>query len=325
MFSPPAVAGDHLYAASCSGSVFGLRRADGDFVWVYDARDDGGRPEYHGTSIVTDDVIVIATDDRRAEAVGHVYALDRTTGEPRWKQPFAIGVMTDLIPVGDVLYFATLTEQVVALKLASGEPVWTFEAGSAVKGFFATSTPLVAESRVFFGGIDGTLHALNRETGEKVWSRSLGERVSTALIAIDGKILAGTADNKLHLLEPATGKIVATRDLPGLPFGRPVVDGGVVVFMTGGEVRSLSSDLSSVRWESKVDTEWASFRPVVIGEEILAGADDGRVYALRLKDGATSWSQDFGGPVTSLTSAEQGSAIYIGTAKGIVFATRFER
>ena len=323
MFSPPAVAGDHVFVASCSGSVFGLERADGDFVWTYDARQDGGRPEFHGTSIVTADTIVIATDDRRAEGIGHVYALDRLTGEPRWKRRFDVGVMTDLTVVENVLYFATLTEQVVALKLSSGEPVWTFAAGSAGERFFVTSTPVVTDTHVIFGGIDGTIHALDRETGKKVWSRSLGERVSASLVDFDGKIFAGTADNRLRLLSSENGKSVASRDLPGLPFGRPIrAGGGLVVLTTGGVILSLSSDLDAVRWETRVDTEWASFRPILLGTEILAGADDGRVYAISVKDGKISWSQEFGAPVTSLTDAggKQGE-FYVGTTNGIVFAT----
>ncbi len=146
MFSPPAVAGDQVFVASCSGSLFGLERENGDFVWTYDARKEGGRPEFHGTSIVTDDTLVIATDDRGAEGRGYVYAFDRLTGEPRWNRRFDVGVMTDLVLVGDVIYFATLREQVVALRLSSGEPVWTFEAGSAREGFFATSTPLLTDT-----------------------------------------------------------------------------------------------------------------------------------------------------------------------------------
>ena len=325
MFSPPAVAGDHVFVASCSGSLFGLEREDGDFVWTYDTRQDGGRPEFHGTSIITNDTIVIATDDRRAEGIGHVYALDRLTGEPRWNRRFDVGVMTDLVLVGDVLYFATLREHVVALRLSNGEPIWTFTAESAGERFFATSTPVVTNAHVIFGGIDGMIHALDPKTGEKMWGRSLGARVSTSLVHIDGMILVGTADNRLHLLSSEDGKSVASRVLPGLPFGRPIsTAGSFVVLTTGGVILSLSSDLGSVHWDTKVDTEWASFRPILVDSEILAGADDGRVHAIAVKDGKNLWSQDFGGPVTSLTDAggKQGE-FYVGTTKGIVFATRF--
>jgi outer membrane protein assembly factor BamB len=310
-----------VFVASCSGSLFGLERKTGAFVWTYDARQDGGKPEFHGASIVTDDTIVVASDDRRAGGLGHLYAIDRGTGKPRWKRPFDVGVMTDLALVEDVLYFATLREQVVAVRISSGEPVWTFAAGSAGERFFATSSPVVSETRVFFGGVDGTIHALDRKTGESVWARSLGARVSTSLVDVDRNLLVGTADNRLHLLGPDDGKTIASRELPGLPFGRPIrAAGGIVVFTTGGVALSTSSDLGSVRWETKVDTEWASFRPLLLGTEILAGADDGHVHAIAAKDGAKLWSQDFGGPVTSLTVAGDGEC-YVGTTRGIVFAT----
>ncbi len=327
MFSPPAVAGDHVFAASCSGSLFDLERKTGEFVWAYDTRQDGGRTEFHGTSIVTQDSIVIATDDRRPEGVGHVYVFDRQTGEPRWKRRFDVGVMTDVVLVDGTLYFATLREQVVALELSTGKPVWTFDAGSATERFFATSSPLVTEAQLIFGGIDGTIHALDRKTGERTWKRSLGARISTALIEIDGKILAGTADNQLHLLNAANGKTVASRDLPGLPFGRPLKTGDdIVVLMTGGNVVSIDSKLAAARWEAKVDTEWASFRPLLVGGTILAGADNGKVYALSANSGNVDWSQDFNGPVTSLTHvAGESDELYVGTSNGVIFATRLSQ
>jgi outer membrane protein assembly factor BamB len=324
VFSPPAVAGEHVYVASCSGSLFKLERPDGTFAWSYDATQDGGRPEFHGTSVVTPDTLVIATDDRREEGIGHVYAVDRSTGKPRWKRRFEVGVMTDLVLVDETLYFATLREQVVALRLSSGEPVWTFAAGSAGERFFATPTPVVTADQVIFGGVDGTIHALDRNSGKSVWTRSLGARVSASLIDLGGSILAGTADNRLHVLSAESGEIVASRSLPGLPFGRPiVVDGGIVVLTTGGVILSLSSDLATVRWQARIDSEWASFRPVILGGQVLAGADDEQVHAIALADGSASWSQGFGGPVTSFTVAGgEPRELYVGTSNGIVFATR---
>ena len=64
-------------------------------------------------------------------------------------------------------------------------------------------------------------------------------------------------------------------------------------------------------------------RGVWVGATILAGADDGKVYALFSKDGVVAWSQDFDGPVTSLTYAGgEGDELYVGTTDGVVFATR---
>lgn len=323
MFSPPAVAGDQVIVASCSGSVFSLDRSDGAFVWTYDARQDGGRPEFHGTSIVTEDTIVIASDDRRAEGIGHVYALDRRSGEPRWRRKFDVGVMTEMTLVEGVVYFATLREQVVALELSNGKTAWTFKAGEPGERFFATSTPLVTADRVHFGAIDGVLHALDRKTGKPVWQRDLGDRVSTSLVKLGERVLAGTADNRVHLLSLEDGGRVASRDLPGLPFGRPIPTGDVVIVLTtGGIALSIASDLEAIGWKTSVETEWASFRPVLRGGQLLVGADDGRVHAIAVRDGAQLWSQDFDGPVTSLTDAggERGE-FYVGTTKGIVYAT----
>ena len=327
MFSPPAVAGDHVYAASCAGSFFDLDRETGDVIWSYDTRQDGDRTEFHGTAVLTEGTALIATDDRQPEAIGHVYALDRATGEPRWKQPFENGVATDLLVEGGVVYFATYREQVMAMTLSDGETIWSFDAGSPTERLHRTSSPMLTESHVIYGGVDGTIRALDRSTGEPVWERSLGSRVSASPIGVDESILVGTENAKLHLLKSANGEPVASLELPGTPFGRPLeVNGSIVVFMTGRYAAAIDRALKSTRWQIQIGTDWATFRPLLVDQTILAGADDHRVYALSEKTGALVWMQEFDGPVTSLTYvAGDRDELYVGTTAGTVHATRFAR
>jgi outer membrane protein assembly factor BamB len=129
----------------------------------------------------------------------------------------------------------------------------------------------------------------------------------------------GTADGRLHRLRKKNGKTIATLEIEGLPFSRPLLLGdALIVLTTGGRILAVDVSLGGIRWERHVDTEWATFRPISLGDAVLAGADDDRVYAFRVEDGMALWSQEFGGPVTSLTDA--GDILFIGNTRGLIFA-----
>ena len=308
-----------MFVSSCSGSVFGLRHATGEIVWTYDTRQDGGQTEFHGTPVVTPELIVAATDDRRPGGVAHLYAFERVGGKVSWKLPVGAGAMTDLALVGGDLYLATLGETVMSVRAATGEANWVHETGRSNERFFPTSTPVVLGDQVLFGGVDGSLVALARGDGKVLWTRQLGDRVATSVVLAGDRLYLGTADGKLHLLNAADGAVVRSATLPGVPFGRPLVhDDSVIVLTTGGRAVALAVSLERTVWEARLDAEWAAFRPLVVGGLVLGGADDGRVHALRAGDGSAAWSHDFGGPVTSLTA--DGATLYVGTSRGIVYS-----
>jgi outer membrane protein assembly factor BamB len=58
--------------------------------------------------------------------------------------------------------------------------------------------------------------------------------------------------------------------------------------------------------------------PVVAGDKVVFGSDDGRLYLVRLLDGREIWSYDTGQPVAS-SPAVAGKKIVIGCNDGNVY------
>lgn len=115
-----------------------------------------------------------------------LFALDAATGRKLWKYEHRLpeGIMPccDVINRGAALYgnlviFATLDAQLVALDQDSGNLVWKEKIDDYKAGYSATSAPIIANGLVLTGvsggefGVVGRVEARNPKTGALVWSR----------------------------------------------------------------------------------------------------------------------------------------------------------
>ncbi len=119
-----------------------------------------------------------------------IFALDTKTGAKLWKYEHRLpdGIMPccDVINRGAALYddlviFATLDAQLVALNQNTGEVVWKEKIDDYAAGYSATAAPLIAEGLLLTGvsggefGVVGRVEARNPKTGQMVWVRPVVE------------------------------------------------------------------------------------------------------------------------------------------------------
>ena len=119
-----------------------------------------------------------------------LYALDAKTGQKLWKYEHRLpdGIMPccDVINRGAALYdnlviFATLDAQLVALDQKSGDVVWKEKIDDYAAGYSASAAPLIANGLLLTGvsggefGVVGRVEARNPRTGALVWVRPVVE------------------------------------------------------------------------------------------------------------------------------------------------------
>ncbi len=115
-----------------------------------------------------------------------IFALDAKTGQKLWKYEHRLpeGIMPccDVVNRGAALYdnlviFATLDAQLVALNQDTGKVVWKEKIDDYSAGYSATAAPLIAEGLLLTGvsggefGVVGRVEARDPKTGKLVWSR----------------------------------------------------------------------------------------------------------------------------------------------------------
>lgn len=131
-----------------------------------------------------------------------IFALDAKTGTKLWKYEHRLpdGIMPccDVINRGAALYgnlviFATLDAQLVALNQDTGEVVWKEKIDDYAAGYSASAAPLIAQGLLLTGvsggefGVVGRVEARDPMTGQKVWVRPVVEGHMGKKFDKDGK------------------------------------------------------------------------------------------------------------------------------------------
>jgi outer membrane protein assembly factor BamB len=310
-----------VLVGSCKGFFYSLDRHTGEVLWQYDISQDGEQSNFHGDPLVLDDVVYIGTD---GVGIGHLYAFDFATGAVWWLYPDSRGVATDIASLGDAVFGTTLSDELLCLDRDTGDRLWSYHGDHTTSEDFFNGTPALTPDAIYFGGIDGTLRALDPDSGELRWAQPLGNRITTSVLYLDGQLFVGTEGGTMFRIDAVTGGITNTLDLDGMPSQAIVsADDHLCVFVdwaqSGGEIVAIDTSLAALAWRqpNDEDDKWTSARPYRVGGDVVVGSQKGRVQAFRISDGRPSWLVSIEGTARGMGFAND--AVYVGTLDGKVY------
>jgi len=207
------------------------------------------------------------------------------------------GVRSTPTIVGDLAYLLTGHGKLTCLDLKTGKPVWVkdyiaqFEGSNITWGF--TESILIDGEKLYCtpGGKKNNVMALNRMTGETIWScPGLGELsayCTPLLIKLPARQLLVThMANHVVGIDAITGKLLWSFEHPNQWAVHPNTpiysDGGLFVFSgygQGGEKLKLSADGSSVSKEWTIKSFDSRIGGAVLIDGYLYGSgDNGRSW-----------------------------------------------
>jgi outer membrane protein assembly factor BamB len=191
-----------------------------------------------------------------ADGKGYVYAFALDTGAAAWPSPAqGIGRIESPVAVADGMVYAASRDpdgqksQVLALNEESGERVWEF---SPQVGAAAVSGLSVADGMVVVGAADRYVRALDAGSGDVKW-QSLALTLFSPASAPSfqpGNVFIGDASGGLYRIDPADG----SRD-----------------------------------WGYQLNDLIVRSSPVVVGQDVLVGLNDGRLVAIDVESGDLVW------------------------------------
>jgi len=292
-----------------------LDRKTGQVKWDYDIRKDGDQRQFHGDPLITNRLLIIGTDGN----IGHVYAFNRSKWIVQWKYRVEDGgVASDIVRVEQNGCAVTLADEVICLDLDTGKLKWKFRSGFSGHEFHWTPPVATTRDRVFFGGQDGDLYALNAESGRLIWKRPLGAAVTTSIATRDKDLYVGTANRHIYRINADSGDRTADFQAEWQPRWNIVVaDDSLILFLGDEVLASIDPSLAKMLWFVQASKEWTSARPYLWGGIILAG-NRGELLALRSVDGSQQWSQQFPEVVRGIGSSDD--ILYVGSLKGPIYA-----
>lgn len=214
ILSRPAVAKGILVAKTIDGRVYGLNVSTGKQSWVYDRSVPHLTLRGNSSPLISNDIVITASDS------GKLTALSLKRGKLLWETTIAVAkgrnqleriidMDVDPVIVEDVIYVAGYQGRIAAVKLGSGQLIWS-------RDFSSYSGLYVDAYRVYVSDAMGQVWALNRYNGSTLWRQNkLLRRQLTAPEAHDNYIVVGDYDGYLHWLNREDGKLIARKKING--------------------------------------------------------------------------------------------------------------
>lgn len=284
-----AVEGDTLYAGTGRAELLALEAATGTIRW----RHPVGTP-VRAAPTIADGRIYVVTMDNQLQALAandgrRLWVFQATspdTGVLGLPAPaFADGLVVAGFGAGDL----------VALRAASGSVAWSDSLASARgrNGLSDLSAvhglPVLADGRVYAGGLGGLTISLDARSGRRLWEREIAT-ADTPWLAGDWLFLLGT-DGHLAAITRADGRVAWISQLPRFEDDEkkkdpirwigPVLAGGRLLL---GSSNALLVSVNPYNGEvvgQQTLSAAVSVPPVVAGGMAYVVTDDATLVALR--------------------------------------------
>ncbi|WP_051748913.1 outer membrane protein assembly factor BamB [Nevskia soli] len=188
--------------------------------------------------------------------------------------------------------------KLVSIKDAQVRPddVWTRSIGGGSEGYYSGFRLALGEDALFAASLDGKVYALNPKTGDIIWRVRTKARVISGPGISDNLVLVGTLDGEIIALKRADGKEVWRSRAPSEALGPPVGSGNVVVAKSSdGREYGLDAVTGERKWSFDRYEPSLTLRgvsaPLIIGNRVYTGLDNGKLAVLNLIDGSPVWEQ----------------------------------
>jgi len=140
-------------------------------------------------------------------------------------------------------------------------------------------SPAVVGDTVMIGSDDGVVYAFNAASGQKRWIFTTGQAVEAPLVAADGVVFIASRDTNLYAVQAASGAQVWVSQIGNLLRTQPAMGKDAIYLVDeNGHLSAVGKTDGRLLWTSvERDYEGA---PLLVGQTLLAAADNGVIYRL---------------------------------------------
>lgn len=255
-------------------SVRGLSLDDGEVIW---------------TSELSMLPVCIApwTEAVVVSGPGGTAGLSGSTGEILWTVEDGVAPGSSILMTSRAGYMATHSGQMTSFDPATGEVIWSVDPdpGSDAP---AAGSPGALEGVLFAGFADGTVAAIEAESGSYRWTVSLGAAIASGpAIRADG-VSVPTMDGTIVTLSRDDGASLSIAELSGIITSQGIpVEPEIVWLGIDADLHVLSSDsLRSI----PLPIAGLAAQPTLYDSVILVPDTTGSMHAVDPVSGEVRWS-----------------------------------
>ncbi len=332
----PVIGDGRLYVVDANGLIHAMDAQTGSTLWTHriqvtgdlrDATFGGGASFYQGKVFAT-------------SGTGDVVALDAATGAELWRKKPAGPLRGSPTIAFNSVYVMTQDNQIHAMSVEDGEPIWADAAASGQSGVFGVAAPAAGQGSVIAGYSSGEVVAYRYENGRNLWSDALARTsISTqvgALTDVDadpiinsGQVFALGQGGRMAAYELSTGQRIWELTIAGI--STPALAGEWLFTLTDdARLLALQRSTGRVRWVTQLerfrDPEdrqgpifWTG--PVLANNRLWVASSEGEVRTVDVMSGESTLFTDLDKSV-SLPPIVADNTLYILDDSGRITAWR---
>lgn len=279
----PGVGGDVIVAGTSNGELIALNSEDGSERWRVDVSS-----EVLAAPVLAQarNLVLVRTVD------GKLIALDSNTGTEQWFVQQSVprlsvrGTGSPSV-AGDAVICGFDNGKVAAYALADGSLLWESlvnppSGRTEVERLADLNSAVgIAGTNVYVTGYQGTVAAIDLESGQVAWARDIS---SYARPAVDlTQLYVADSKGQLHAMARASGQELWRDDSllnRGLT-GPAAVGNTVVVGDFEGYLHWFDAATGELRARNRAGSKTIVAAPIVVNEVVLVLTDGGKLYAFR--------------------------------------------
>lgn len=263
--SSPVTSDSLLFIGSYDYNLYALDKFDGNLAWRYrtDAR-------IIATPAVSGNTVFVGSNDYRLHAVSIL------SGERAWAIKTQNLVWASPLIFNNRLYFASVDGYLYCSSLG-GDPIWKIDIGRGTYGLY--SSPAAEGSNIYLGSKDGSLYAVDWNSGEIKWSYQTGGIIRSSPEVSNGKIYFGSEDGNVYCLT-ADGAEFWVFTTGGSVNSSPYVQNGIVyIGSDDDQLYALDAVSGQKRWSHDMGSNIYS-SPFVANGMVYVGSEAGLLKAV---------------------------------------------
>ncbi len=174
------------------------------------------------------------------------------------------------------------------------QELWSVGLGGDSEHLRLALRPTIAEGIVYAASHDGEVVALRADNGRRVWQAKTELPLAAGPAVGSGVVVLGSSDGDVIALDVATGQQRWRKAVNSEVLARPLITSDLVVIRTvDGHLEGLSLTDGATRWAVDEQVPRLTLRgtapPVLAGDRVIAGFDNGRVIAVDVRNGDVLW------------------------------------
>lgn len=320
------IAGGHLCLSAEDGTIIALDLAARQVAW--ERQIDAGHTTH---ALATDGarLFVSSVDTRPIPTNGKaLLALDAATGTDIWQYTSSGHSLSAATLADGVAYFTSSDGVLHAVDATSGQTRWQVRHTS-----WGPEAPAADASCVYAGGRGDALVAYAISNGAEQWRFSASAWFASPLCLAEAQLFTLNWDGYLYALEARTGRLQwKLKGERGQGFTSPPAANSSQIYVgsrvyqerDGAQIDAyallaLQKDGGEV-WRFLTPKHIVA-PPIIAGDSVLFGAEDGCFYALDADTGVQRWKIELNGRIVTQPQIA-GDTVYIGERHGAVYAIR---